>query len=197
MPTRSGKEYLLPFACPNCEDFIAHEIFGFRCSACSITDVKPEGVRYQSPELRIRLEQWVNKNTFDGEGLHAQTIFKLLEKQGDVNCYRVLHAFRRHGVYLKAADALKLIAGGWGTRRGHIIASCVVDWWNIKTARAGGEWPSYLVCYYGRFDSPWLPTTLPIVPRGMLSCTETCGLNRLQLIPIARGFARTALRQGD
>jgi hypothetical protein len=197
MPLRNGKEYLLPFTCPTCKNFIAHEVFGFRCSACSITDVKPAGVQYQCPELRLRLQEWVKKNTFDGEGLHARTIFTLLKKQNDVNCYRVLHAFRRHGVYLKSDDALKLIGDGVGTRRGHIIASCVGDWWNIKTERVGGKWPSYLVCYYGRFDSPWLPTGTHIVPRAMLSCTETYGLDRIEVIPITRPFARTALHQGD
>jgi hypothetical protein len=197
MPLRNGKEYLLPFTCPTCENFIAHEVFGFRCSACSITDVKPPPVQYQDPAWLARLKEWVDNNTFDGDTLHARTIFKLLEKQSDINCYRVLHAFRRHGVLLKASDALKLIRAGCGVRRGHIIASCVRDWWNIKTARVGGEWPSYLTCYYGRFDSPWVPTTLPVPARGMLSCTETMGLERIQVLPLTRPFARTALRQGD
>ena len=197
MPLRNGKEYLLTFTCPTCEKFIAHEVFGFRCSACSITDVKPTGLQYQDPALLQRLKEWVDKNTFDGTNMHSRTIFKFLEKRNDIDCYRLLYTFRRHGVLLKASDALKLLTGRGGTRRGHIITSCVRDWWNIKTARVGGEWPSYLVCYYGRFDSPWIPTTMPVPARGMLSCTETQGLSSIRLLPLTRAFARTALRQID
>ena len=195
MPLRNGKEYLLTFTCPTCKKFTANEVFGFRCSACSITDVKPACLHYQDPALLLRLKEWVDKNTFDSTSCHSRTIFRFLEKRNDIDCYRLLYTFRRHGVLLKAADAIKMLSVRGGTRRGHIIASCVRDWWNIKSPDVGGEWPHYLVCYYGRFDSLYVPLTIPVPIRAMLSCTETECLFRLSTLPLTRSFARSALHQ--
>ena len=87
----------------------------------------------------------------------------------------LLCALKKKGFLLSSKDALEIFKSSSESRtnaRGHIVATHIADWWNIKTSRAGGEWPPYLACYYGDFDSPYPPRTLPPrPPNKMLNCT--------------------------
>lgn len=81
--------------------------------------------------------------------------------------------------YLLAKDALSLYLEHPTVLRGHLVASRVFDWWNIKSNEYA--WPGYCSCYYGNFNEP-LDTYLienkgPLrLPHRMMLNTQTSHL---------------------
>lgn len=189
MTTRSGKSYLPPHICRKCKEFYGYEAFEWQCSFCS---------GHAPPELDVKVREaacaeWVRENTLAGKGAkQGKALRKSLARLSDPVLYSILALLKKKGIYLAAADAVKLLGS---IRRGHIVASAVGDWWNIKTAHVGGAWPSYLVCYYGQFDSSFYPVHPKPRNREILHCTETASLRLLHLpgAPPAPGF----LTDGD
>ena len=177
MATRSGKRYLPPYKCATCQTFWGHEIYDFKCSHCATNGMNP--IPPPSIESRIeQLDQWVStRKIIDPNYADGKKILRNCKKMCNMRLFILIQTFKSKGYLLKSEDALELIECG-GVTRGHIVASCVIDWWNIKTANAGGKWPSYLVCYYGDFDAPPPRNTPPRGPRSMLSCIETNNLQR-------------------
>jgi hypothetical protein len=173
MPLRSGKNYLISHRCPECNKFYSHEHFGYKCSVCSGNS--PELPRIEpTPELL----EWVKKNTVDSSKPAGNSFLTQLKRMDNTRLFIVLRGLRRQGrLLLKSEDALLLLEDQNNVTRGHVVASAVADWWNIKTRYVGGSWFGYLVCYYGNFDSKYPPRQLPPrYPNEMLSCTNTSHL---------------------
>jgi len=180
MPTRSGKEYLIPWLCRACDEYYGHKQFGFRCSRCG----GPDTTAQKAEELAARREAlagWLHQRCLNSSLPEGQALLRFLRERCTVQLFACLRVVRDSGRLLRARDALQLIDGQRGNvARGHVVASNVADWWNIKTSHAGGDWPSYLVCYYGDFDADRLPRALPPrPPHALLSCTETTTLHTL------------------
>ena len=177
MPLRNGKQYLTPHRCLKCKKFYSHELFGYKCSSCAGAGQAPPRTD-PSPELL----EWVNKKTVDRSDPRANTLLNQLKRMDTRRLFVILRHLRMKGLLLKSEDALTLLEDQNNVPRGHVVASAVADWWNIKTRSAGGNWFSYLVCYYGNFDSKYPPRNLPPrPPNPMLSCSNTNHL--LNLIP--------------
>lgn len=172
MPLRNGKEYLIPHRCQKCRRFYSHAIFNYTCSSCAGAAPLPPATE-QSPELL----EWVKKNTVDRSQQGANAFLTQLKRMDTTRLFVILHQLRQRGHFLKAKDALTLLEDQNNITRGHVVASSVADWWNIKTSHAGGNWYGYLVCYYGNFDCKFPPRRLPPrPPRALLSCTNTSHL---------------------
>ena len=178
MPLRNGKEYLIPHRCQKCNKFYSHELFSYKCSACAGV-APPLPSTEQSPELL----EWVKKNTLDSSKPYGRRFLTQLKRMDTQRLFVILYQLRRCGrQLLKAEDALTLLEDQNNITRGHVVASAVADWWNIKTSHAGGNWFGYLVCYYGNFDAKFPPRKLPPrPPHAMLSCSNTSHL--LNVIP--------------
>ena len=168
MPLRSGNEYLPAHKCQKCLKFYSNVEFAYLCSACS-PDFKSDTPDYT--ERKARLEGWVLAQTLPVGG-KILSCLKKCGDQGDLLLLECLKELRSRGKLLQAAFALSLLGG---VRRGHIVASFVCDWWNIRQDLG---WPSYLVCYYGDYDNKIPPKCPPRGPRGMLHCVETMGLEK-------------------
>ena len=175
MTTRSGKRYLPPYKCSTCRTFWGHETYDFKCSHCATNGKNPTPP--PSIEERVaKLNKWVSTQNFiDQNHPSGKNLLTMCKKMCNMRLFILIQSFKSKGYLLKSEDALKLLENG-DTTRGHIVASSVIDWWNIKTANAGGKWPPYLVCYYGDYDAPPPRNMPPRAPRAMLSCIET---NRL------------------
>ncbi len=175
MPTRSGKAYLIPWKCRVCRKYYGHKCFGYKCSECSGAGIM-KGMRLAEEGRRLALFGWVKAVTLNPDFEAGVKILRLLQAQADIRLlYGCLKLVRDSGRLLRAHEGLWLLGdqGGY-VARGHVIASFVADWWNIKTQLG---WPSYLVCYYGNFDDERLPRRCPPrPPNALLSCTETAGL---------------------
>jgi len=81
--------------------------------------------------------------------------------------------------YLLAKDALLLYLEHPTVLRGHIVASRVFDWWNIKSNEF--EWPGYCSCYYGNFNESletyFIDSKRPLrLPHRMMLNTQTSHL---------------------
>jgi hypothetical protein len=177
MPLRNGKEYLIPHRCLKCKKFYSHELFGYKCSSCAGAAPLPPATE-PSPELL----EWVNKHTVDRNNTGANAFLTQLKRMDTRRLFVILYQLRLRGQFLKAEDALTLLEDQNNITRGHVVASAVADWWNIKTRSAGGNWFGYLVCYYGNYDDKYPPRKLPPrPPHAMLSCSNTSHL--LNLIP--------------
>lgn len=178
MTTRSGRRYLPSYKCWTCRTFCGHETYDFKCSHCATNGKNP--IPPPSMEECItKLNEWVlTKKWIDSDLPDGKKMLSGCKKMCDMRLYIILHMFKSKGYLLKSEDALELLENG-GVTRGHIVASCVIDWWNIKTAAVGGKWPPYLVCYYGEFDAPPPRNVPPHGPNAMLSCTETLRLKRI------------------
>ena len=171
MPLRNGKPYLTPHRCQKCHLFYSHEMFNYTCSYCAghapatpPTDPSPE------------LLEWVKKNTLDKSNT-SNSFLTQLKRMNNTRLFIILHKLRQLGLFLKAEDALTLLEDQNNITRGHIVASSVADWWNIKTRDVGGDWFGYLVCYYGNYDSKFPPRKMPPrPPHALLSCTNTSHL---------------------
>lgn len=175
MTTRSGKRYLPGYMCHTCHKFWGHEVFDFKCSHCATNGARPKPIMGATERL-ARLEEWIlTQKIIDPNHSDGKKLLSSLKRMGTIRLYLILQTFKRKGYLLRAEDARELLEHGCVTC-GHVIASCVIDWWNIKTASAGGNWPSYLVCYYGDYDAPPPKNMPPRGPRSMLSCTETIRL---------------------
>lgn len=175
MTTRTGMSYLPAFLCNKCNKFYGYEGFGWLCSYCS-------GHAPSASDAKERADAcaaWTRENTLGGQGSKiGLSILRTFPKLPDNLLYSALIILKKKGIYLAAADAVKLL----GTiTRGHIIGSVVADWWNIKTPHVGGEWPAYLACYYGQFDSAAYPVHPQPRNRDILYCTETAHLRALPL----------------
>jgi len=180
MPLRSGRYYLKAHKCQVCLKFYSHTEFNYKCSYC-FNGGGPEPY-CPSPEELAATEEWVNKNTINPtDPLHSKyvSLIKHGAMMGNMVLLAVLRNLRdEEGKLLRASHALELFRLSESTQRGHVVGSYVADWWNIRTQSAGGEWPPYVVCYYGNFDSPYVPKMPPRPPRGTLNCLETTGLLR-------------------
>ena len=178
MPLRNGKEYLIPHRCQKCRRFYSHAIFNYTCSSCAGAAPLPPATE-QSPELL----EWVKKNTVDRSVPSNNAFLIQLQRMDTERLFVILGLLRHHRrVLLKAEDALTLLEYNNSVARGHVVATAVADWWNIKTRDVDGNWPAYLVCYYGNFDNKFPPRKLPPrPPRMLLSCSNTTHL--LNLIP--------------
>ena len=179
MPTRTGKEYLIPHLCQHCRKYYSNSKFGYTCSGCC-EDFKTTKKTIDAEFIR-KLNEWVNNTTLNLNIGCAKPLLKFLKNADTITLYLCLHSLRAKGIYIRSEDALELLKYNESVTRGHVVGSCIADWWNIKTPRAGGKWASYLVCYYGRFDSPALPRTIPPSgPHAMLSCTNTSHLPSIE-----------------
>lgn len=180
MPLRSGKSYLKPHRCQACHKFYSYSEFGYQCSYCfKGCDTGP----YCPSEERLKAAAaWVDANTINpSDPLHSKyvALLKHASRMGNLILLAVLRNLRgEEGKLLRSSHAKELFEMCGSVQRGHVIGSHIADWWNIRTQSAGGEWPSYVVCYYGDFDSPYVPRMPPRPPRTMLNCTETTGLLR-------------------
>jgi len=172
MPLRNGKKYLISHHCQKCHTFYSHELYDYTCSYCA--GHAPTTPRTDpSPELI----EWVEKNTLDKSNQPAATFLTQLKRIDNSRLFIILSKLRQREQLLKADDALTLLEDQNNITRGHIVASSVADWWNIKTRDVGGNWFGYLVCYYGNFDSKFPPRKLPPrPPHALLSCTNTLHL---------------------
>lgn len=176
MPTRSGKRYLVAHLCQKCSTFYSHDVFGHLCSNCAGV-IKT--TKIPRPEFVARAAEWVKANTMDPDNVKYAAFLRGASRMGTTILYATLKGLREEeGLLLRASHAYKLFCDNGTVRRGHILGAHIGDWWNIRTKSAGGEWPSYVVCYYGDWDSPSVPAMPPRGPRALLSCTETTGLQR-------------------
>ena len=179
MPTRSGRRYLKPHTCQKCQKFYSYLEFGYKCSYCDRGKPDP----YCPSEERLAaVAQWVKENTIDPTD-PAHSKYVSLMKHGAMMGNLVLLAVLRNlrdeeGKLLRATHAIELFNMTGTVQRGHVIGSHIADWWNIRTGSVGGVWPSYVVCYYGDFDSPYVPKMPPRPPRATLNCLETMGILR-------------------
>ena len=180
MPLRSGRRYLTAHKCQKCLKFYSHTKFDYKCSYC-FNGCEP-GPYSPSVETLAAAEEWVKNNTIDpANPLHSKyvSLVKRGAQMGNFILLAVLRNLRdEEGKFLRASHALELFRMCESTQRGHVVGSYVADWWNIRTQSAGGEWPSYVVCYYGDFDSPYVPKMPPRPPRATLNCLETMGILR-------------------
>lgn len=176
MPLRNGKSYLKPHLCQKCQVFYSHQQFKHQCSGCS--DIK--GVTPSTEPLPELLE-WVKKNTLNTSAPRYKSLFQALQRKlenhpgcqwNDIVLFGFLNTIEKGGLLLKAEDAIKLLSSSSSSAREHIVASKVADWWNIKSTPAG-KWKSYLACYYGQFNSPFPPRTIPPrSPNKLIHTTE-------------------------
>jgi len=175
MPTRNGKNYLIPHKCQQCKIFYSHKTFNYKCSECSGNPITYPP-RISSPELNT----WVDKHTIDISNSLESSVFRKMKKSDNVNLLAQLIHLRFEGKrLLKAKDALHLLNGC--NARAHIVGSSIADWWNIKTSNRGGQWPGYMACYYGDFDNPYPPRLLPPrPPNDLLETTNTGHLCRIR-----------------
>ena len=155
-------------------------MYGFYCSHCT-TNTPIGNIGILNEQHQLALKKWVDERTLNRNDELENKVFNLLKKTRSRNLMAVLTLLKTKGQYLKSSDALELIENSSEIARCHIITAHVLDYWNIKTKRVGGNWPSYLVCYYGNYDSPSLPKIASICPRNVLYCTETAPiLNSMQ-----------------
>ena len=174
MPLRSGKEYLAPHMCLKCNEFYSHEIFNNFCSGCSETE--PNG---PSNIGTPGLDEWVKQQTVNESNPHMVALVNAAVRFSDDKLCMVLCLLKKKGYLLHSKDAIKILGSSGGNLRGHIVAAHVADWWNIKCG-SKGEWPDYLACYYGDFNSSSLPRKLP--PRAPNSMLHVTGMNKYLFI---------------
>ena len=150
------------------------------CSHCTTNKHRIIPIDFDSLNAArlVQLDQVIKNNTIDSALQHNKHLLQFIKKKNNRNLYRFLTLLRKRGQFLRSTDAFDMFIEYGGVARGHIIAAHVFDWWNIRTRSAGGEWPSYLVCYYGDFDSKVLPKCPPRPPRQMLECSETTHIIR-------------------
>jgi len=181
MPLRSGRRYLKSHRCQVCRKFYSYSEFDYKCSYCFKGTDGP-GPYCPSAERMAAAEHWVKENTIDPTNpQHSKyvTVLNGAARMGNFILLAVLRSLHREeGKLLRSTHAKQLFEMCGSVQRGHVIGSHIADWWNIRTPSAGGEWPSYVVCYYGDFDSPYIPRMPARPPRAMLNCTETMGLLR-------------------
>ena len=95
---------------------------------------------------------WLPLKTVQQTDLRCMGMLRAASKMGAFTLLAVLRHLRKTtGKLLQAAHARELWRVNETVQRGHIIAAYVADWWNIRTRSAGGDWPSYLVCYWYAF----------------------------------------------
>jgi hypothetical protein len=190
MPLRNGKSYLKNHLCQKCQVFYSHKQFGYQCSGCS----EIEGITPSTEPLPELLE-WVEKNTLNTSLPRYKSLFQTIQKKledhpgcqwNDIVLFGFLNTLEKKGLWLKAEDAIKLLSSSDSSVREHIVASKVADWWNIKSTPTG-KWKSYLACYYGQFNSPFPPRTIP--PRPPNEMTPTTEIhNFLNIVRNAAAF---------
>jgi len=181
MPTRSGKTYRKIQKCIDCSDFY-QMINKNKCSYCTI-DKPPSSIKRkimikEAYELAITTAINTEKNA--GE----MKLLKIISrKKNDVllfKAFKALDECKTDGlIYLLAKDALPIYLENPTVQRGHIVASRVFDWWNIKSSEF--EWPGYCSCYYGNFNEPletyFMDSKRPLrLPHRMLLTSVTASL---------------------
>ena len=186
MPLRNGKKYLIPWICRKCNKFYGHKIYDYNCSHCTTNEnrVIPVDLETLNAVRRTQLANYVKNKTIDTNTSLGTKIIQLLKRVNTMHLYQLLTCLRVKGKFLHSRDELDILQDGVYGARGHIIAAHVLDWWNIRTRSAGGEWQSHLVCYYGDFDSKMVPKFPPRPPRNVLSCTETMPILNRDFTPI-------------
>jgi len=177
MPLRNGKQYLLPWKCQKCNIFYGHKIYNYNCSHCSNNNLSLNS-QINNEERKLALNKWIKTYSLDYNKASDKKILGLIKSiTNNSILYKVLNGLRNIRLFLRSTDAINLINNRpYDNARCHIITAHVIDWWNIKTTRALGEWEDYLVCYYGNFDSQYLPKMPPRFPRTVLYCTSTSSI---------------------
>jgi hypothetical protein len=148
MSTRSGANYLTPYKCTSCNEFYGSEMFGYKCSACS-------GFSKSQEDYIKECDEWASSRVVDHDTI---TFLRSFRYKDDI---LLLNAFStmEEPCWILAEDALKLFLYNPTHVRGLIVASKVLDWWNINSKTT--QWPAYLSCYYGNFNEPISGKSIP------------------------------------
>ena len=179
MPTRSGITYHKTFKCVDCLEFY-QMINKNKCSYCTI-DKPPSSIKRK---IMIKAAQELARKMTIKEEDRKMKFIKMISRKKNDNMlfasFKSLDEDNSEGMtYLLAKDALPLYLEHPTVLRGHIVASRVFDWWNIKSNEF--EWPGYCSCYYGNFNESletyFIDSKRPLrLPHRMMLNTQTSHL---------------------
>ena len=133
MPTRSGTTYHKTFKCVDCLEFY-QMINKNKCSYCTVN--KPPSYIKRQNMIKAAYEL-AKKMTIKEEDRKMKFIKMISRKKNDNMLFASFKSLDEDNsgemTYLLAKDALSLYLEHPTVLRGHLVASRVFDWWNIKS----------------------------------------------------------------